>query len=161
MTSKRIVSMLLAFVLLAVCVPLSAPSAAAATLMWPVPGHTALSRGWINGSHYGLDIHDSSINGATIVAAMGGRVTHKWTCGTQHYGSYGDCNGFGTGIVIRGNDGRDYNYGHMQAGSIPSNVYVGATVNTGDMIGRVGTTGNSTGPHLHFGISNGGNYWTG
>lgn len=161
MTSKRIVSILLAFVLLAVCVPLSAPSVAAATLMWPVPGHTALSRGWINGSHYGLDIHDSSINGATIVAAMGGRVTHKWTCGTQHYGSYGDCNGFGTGIVIRGNDGRDYNYGHMQAGSIPSNVYVGATVNTGDMIGRVGTTGNSTGPHLHFGISNGGNYWTG
>ena len=71
MTSKRIVSMLLVVMLLVLCVSFSAPSAdAAATLMWPVPGHTALSRGWISGSHYGLDIHDSSINGATIVGAL-------------------------------------------------------------------------------------------
>ena len=46
----------------------------------------------------------------------------------------------------------------MQAGSIPSNVYVGAMVASNQMIGRVGTTGYSTGNHLHFGISLG-KYW--
>ena len=70
----------------------------------------------------------------------------------------GDCSGFGTGLVIAGDDGRIYQYAHMQAGSIPANVYWSARVEAGQTIGAVGTTGNSTGNHLHFGISIG-NYW--
>ena len=46
----------------------------------------------------------------------------------------------------------------MQGGSIPSNVYRGARVEQGQTLGAVGTTGNSTGYHLHFAISIG-NYW--
>ena len=70
----------------------------------------------------------------------------------------GDCNGFGTGLVILGDDGRYYQYCHMQANSIPTSAYRTCHVTAGQMIGRVGTTGNSSGNHLHFGISVG-NYW--
>lgn len=36
--------------------------------------------------------------------------------------------------------------------SMPSSVYVGATVNRGDYLGKTSTTGQSTGPHLHIGL---------
>ena len=132
-------------------IPVSNLAKGANALYWPVPGHTTLSQGWHNGN--AIDISDSSIAGAKIIAAMGGKVIVIHLCGTQHYGSFGDCNGFGTGLVIAGDDGRVYQYCHMQAGSIPSNVYYGAYVSAGQEIGKVGTTGNSTGNHLHFGIS--------
>ena len=131
---------------------------AGVTLYWPVPGHTNRSQGLHNKN--AIDISDASIAGATVVAAIGGTVTYKFTCGSQHYGSTGDCNGFGTGLVIAGTDGRTYQYAHMQAGSIPGNIVKGSTVSGGQMIGRVGTTGNSSGNHLHFGICYG-NYWSG
>lgn len=130
-------------------------TAHAASLYWPVPGHT--SHGAMHNGN-AIDITDGSINGANVYAAMGGKVTTIYKCGTKHYGSYGDCNGFGTGIAIKGDDGRIYQYAHMQAGSMPSYVYYGARINGGQLIGKVGTTGNSSGPHLHFGISYG-NYW--
>ena len=125
-------------------------------LFWPVPGHTSLSQGFHDGN--AIDISDGNIAGATVIAAIGGTVTSIYLCPDQHYGSTGDCNGFGTGLVINGDDGRVYQYAHMKAGSIPSNVYHGARVEAGQTIGAVGTTGNSSGNHLHFGISIG-NYW--
>ena len=131
-------------------------AAKAVQLVWPVPGHTSLSRGFHDGN--AIDISDGSIAGANVVAAIGGTVTHIYLCGTQHYGSMGDCNGFGIGLVIAGDDGRTYQYAHMKAGSIPSNVYKTARVSTGQTIGAVGTTGNSSGNHLHFAISIG-DYW--
>ena len=126
-------------------------SRAAETLVWPVPGHTALSQGFHNGN--AIDISDGSISGANVYAAMGGKVINIFLCTSQHYGSTGDCNGFGTGLVIQGTDGRIYQYAHMQGGSIPSNVYYGADVAKGQLIGKVGCTGNASGAHLHFGIS--------
>lgn len=129
---------------------------AADNLVWPVPGHTGLSRGYHDGK--AIDICDGTIAGATVVAAYSGVVTHKFVCSSQHFGSYGECKGFGNGIVIKGYDGRIYQYAHMQANSIPSDVYVGATIRAGQKIGCVGTTGNSSGNHLHFGISYNG-YW--
>ena len=160
MYEKRMLSLMLA-VLMVVC--LLPTTALAATLVWPVPGHKSLSQGFYynnaNEYHYGIDISDGSITGATIVAAMGGTVKYVRNCTQHHPGSQHNCYGFGTGVVIIGDDGRAYQYAHMQGGSVPSNVYVGARVEAGQMIGRVGQTGDATGPHLHFGISNGQNYW--
>lgn len=153
---KAISFLLVLMILISVFASLSF-STLAATLYWPVPGHTRLSQGYHGGN--AIDINDSTIGGAPVIAAMGGTVTTIYQCPTQHYGSYGDCKGFGTGLVIRGDDGRTYQYAHMQGGSIPADVYYGAYVSAGKMIGRVGTTGYSSGNHLHFGISYTANYW--
>ena len=148
----KITSLLLAVVMLFACVPFVAlPSDAAPTLYWPVPGHTNLSQGWHDGN--AIDINDGSISGAPVIAAIGGTVKGIYLC-TQNHQNYGDCGGFGTGLIILGDDNRLYQYAHMQGGSIPAHVYYGARVNAGQMIGRVGNTGYSTGPHLHFAIAN-------
>lgn len=151
--TKRFFAVLLAVIMLTSAFVFTS---SAATLVWPVPGHTSLSQGFHDGK--AIDISDGNIAGATVVAAMSGTVTHIFLCGEQHYGSMHDCNGFGTGLVILGDDGRYYQYCHMQADSIPTDAYRTCRVSAGQMIGRVGTTGNSSGYHLHFGISTG-NYW--
>ena len=69
---KRILSMLLVLVLMATLVPVSA--SAAVTIYWPVPGHTRLSQGYH--ANNAIDISDGSINGATVIAAASGTVTH-------------------------------------------------------------------------------------
>ncbi|URN12167.1 M23 family metallopeptidase [Streptomyces radiopugnans] len=55
---------------------------------------------------------------------------------------------YGNQVVIRHSDGRYSQYGHLSSLSVSA----GQTVNTGQQIGAVGSTGNSTGPHLHFEI---------
>ena len=114
---KRILSMLLVLVLMATLVPVSA--SAAVTIYWPVPGHTRLSQGYH--ANNAIDISDGSINGATVIAAASGTVTHIYLCSNTHNDSYSiqhpestDCNGFGTGLVIKADDGRIYQYAHMQ-----------------------------------------------
>ena len=154
---KRGLSILLVLCMVLALLPAMNLQANAANLLWPVPGHTTLSQGYHGGN--AIDISDGSIAGATIVAAMGGTVSHIFLCGEQHYGSNHNCNGFGTGLAIIGDDGRAYQYAHMQANSIPADVYHGARVERGQVIGKVGQTGNATGPHLHFGISYTRNYW--
>ena len=125
-----------------------------ANLVWPVPSSKKITQGF----HDKNAIDIGAPIGTKIVAAQSGVVTKTFRC-TQTHHNYGDCNGFGTGVVIRGDDGRAYQYAHMQANSIPSNVYVGARVNAGQQIGCVGQTGYAYGPHLHFGISYNANYW--
>lgn len=84
-------------------------------------------------AHTGLDIATST--GTPIKAAASGTVTFA-----GYKGSYGNM------IVITHANGIQTYYGHCSA------LYVsaGATVSQGQTIGAVGSTGNSTGPHLHL-----------
>ena len=85
--------------------------------------------------HTGTDI--GAGYGAQIVAADSGTVTLAgWNSG------YGYC------VIINHGGGRSTLYGHMSS----YNVSAGQSVQKGQKIGNVGSTGNSTGPHLHFEI---------
>lgn len=100
-------------------------------------------------NHHGVDFARNSkgvVNGMPVLAAKSGTVVIskalKRANGT--YKSYGEY------ILINHGDGTLSLYAHMQAGS--RKVQTGAWVNQGQQIGNVGSTGNSTGPHLHFEI---------
>jgi murein DD-endopeptidase MepM/ murein hydrolase activator NlpD len=59
-------------------------------------------------------------------------------------------NGPGNSIVEDIGGGRYVGYAHFKPGSIPAGVRPGARLRAGDLIGRVGNSGNSDAPHLHF-----------
>ncbi len=122
-------------------------------LYWPVPEHYKLSQELHSGG--AIDVSDGSIENAPVHAAVGGTVTRTYYCKLNHEGEYSDCNGFGTGLVIAGDDGRIYQYAHLYPESMPAYVYKGARIEAGQQVGEVGNTGNSSGPHLHFEISSG------
>ena len=118
----------------------------ATTHIWPVPGHYDLSSpyGWRNCPYHGREYHSGidipAPSGTPIEATKNGIVISSgWN------GGYGNC------VVIQHSDGGKTLYAHMKS------IYVSVNqeVSQGDVIGGVGTTGNSTGNHLHFEI------WTG
>jgi murein DD-endopeptidase MepM/ murein hydrolase activator NlpD/cell division protein FtsL len=118
-------------------------------LLWPVPGFMHISSGYGNRPnpfnrrvtqfHSGIDIAGAGIRGANVVAAKSGYVI------TAADGWNG---GYGTWVIIDHGDGLVTRYAHLLLSSIT--VTVGQYVRVGDVIGRVGSTGQSTGPHLHF-----------
>jgi len=109
---------------------------------WPVPGYYHISSPfgprW-GRMHKGIDIAGGGIHGKNIVAAASGRVIHTVTYNNSGYGYY---------MIIDHGNGYSTLYGHCSA----INVSNGQTVSKGQIIGRVGNTGRSTGPHLHFEI---------
>lgn len=121
--------------------------------VWPCPGFYYListfdeDRGSSN--HGALDIAGSGIYGAQVIAAREGTVVSSFNGCTHDYGKSESCGcggGYGNYVVIEHSDGKTSLYGHLSA------VYVsyGDYVSTGQLIGLVGSTGYSTGPHLHF-----------
>lgn len=98
-------------------------------------------------NHNGIDISHSTNTSAKIVAAASGEVilVVDNIPGKTDYASYGNH------IIIKHSDGYYTLYGHMAPGSLL--VKVGDKVNAGQQIGTMGTTGSSTGNHLHFEIS--------
>ncbi len=104
---------------------------------------------WRSGMHYGIDIAGSGIGGTNICAAQSGKVIKASNTCTHNFGKYyrDSCGGgYGNYIIIDHGGGMSTLYAHC--GSI--NVTYGQYVNKGDVIGTVGTTGWSTGYHLHF-----------
>lgn len=125
------------------------------SFIWPTKGANAISSrfgyrsasisGW--SFHGGIDIvlgYGSSAGIPVIASASGTVVT-----------AYSGWSGYGHTVVIDHGNGIKTRYAHMYPGSIA--VRVGQKVYQGQQIGRIGSTGNSTGPHLHFEVLVGGN----
>lgn len=117
-----------------------------AGFIWPLPQKYIISSGWgyrkdpFTGKqayHNGLDIATSGTS-PEIYAIAGGEVV---TAGGNAY------TGYGYYVIIDHGGGYQSLYGHMN--KWPS-VSTGDTVKQGQVIGYVGTTGRSTGKHLHF-----------
>lgn len=101
-----------------------------------VTSRTYISSFWGDGrGHRGVDI--ASPYGSDIYAAMDGVVTFS---GTK--GAYGRC------IIIKHSDGLETLYSHNSRNL----VKVGEIVSAGELIAKVGATGNATGNHLHFSV---------
>ena len=66
--------------------------------------------------------------------------------------SAGEADGYGLCVVVEGQDGYQSRYAHCSALS----VHAGQEVKQGDIVGRVGSTGSSTGPHLHLEVTHNG-----
>ncbi|MFJ8776461.1 M23 family metallopeptidase [Streptomyces microflavus] len=88
---------------------------------------------WSSGSHSGVDFMAAS--GSSVVAVGAGTVVEAGWGGA-----------YGNNIVLRMTDGTYTQYGHLSS----IGVSVGQSVTSGRQIGLSGSTGNSTGPHLHF-----------
>lgn len=118
---------------------------------YPTPGHTIITTSFgevynlvdpAGSAHTGADIAGAEINCSPIYAIQGGTVV------TSGYSNYG----YGNYIIINHGQCLDNKasyislYGHCSSLAVEE----GQTVEKGQLIGFVGTTGNSTGPHLHL-----------
>ncbi|MCH5205289.1 MAG: peptidoglycan DD-metalloendopeptidase family protein, partial [Oscillospiraceae bacterium] len=106
---------------------------------------------WRGGQHRGLDItgSGSSIAGAKIHAAQSGTVIAVYNGCKHNYGKNYSCGcggGYGNYIIVDHGGGVSTMYAHTWG----INVSTGQRVTQGDVLGNVGTTGWSTGYHLHF-----------
>lgn len=119
-------------------------------LGWPCPSSSRITSpyGWrvlfgVSDFHTGIDI--GATMGSNICAAESGTVILS---------SYGWNGGYGNYIIINHGNGITTRYAHA------SQLYVsvGQTVTKGQVIAAVGTTGNSTGPHLHFEVRENGSH---
>ena len=117
---------------------------------WPCPASTYITssfgnrlhpilKSWI--FHTGLDIGCSS--GKDILAAASGKVIMS-----QVYGGYGNC------VMIDHGGGIVTLYGHASKLCVSK----GDVVKRGQVVAKVGSTGRSTGPHLHFEVRKNGEY---
>lgn len=131
-------------------------------LAWPIPGYHDRSsdygyRSFDSSFHKGIDIQ-GGVLGAQVVAADDGVVVTAINYCTHNYGKNYSCGcggGYGNYVTIAHSDGvYSTLYAHCQ--SIV--VSAGQTVTKGQLIGYAGTTGYSTGPHLHFEIHKNGNH---
>ncbi len=110
----------------------------------PVVGYS-ITTGWMGYSgHTGVDFSGSGISGKPVLAAKAGTVVTS----TALRNSNGTYRSYGEYIVINHHDGTMTLYAHGAPGS--RLVIPGQTVSQGQQIMSVGTTGNSTGYHLHF-----------
>ncbi|MDR6977967.1 murein DD-endopeptidase MepM/ murein hydrolase activator NlpD [Streptomyces sp. 3330] len=118
------------------------------SLVSPVSASTgtpyhATGSSWSKGYHTGVDFPVPT--GTTVKAVKSGEVVSAGWAGS-----------FGYQVIIRHADGRYSQYAHLSAISVRD----GQSVGGGQRIGRSGSTGNSTGPHLHFEVRTGPGFGT-
>lgn len=110
-------------------------------MAWPAQGLISQYFAWY---HPGIDI--AADVGTPIVSSQNGKVTGAYASGWN--------GGYGIHIIISGDNGIQTLYAHMSG----INVSVGDAVAAGKtLIGWIGLTGRTTGPHVHFEVRNGGN----
>ncbi|MDR6225489.1 M23 family metallopeptidase [Desmospora profundinema] len=103
---------------------------------WPVTGQITSGYGWRNGSmHTGIDIWNQQRENNVIKAAKGGTVVRAGYAG-----------GYGNLVVLDHGEGWTTYYAHLSRITVAK----GNRVEQGSGLGYMGSTGNSTGVHLHF-----------
>ena len=127
--------------------PAKVSSSSSRSYRWPVVGKINSPFGWRRHPvtrrrdfHTGIDI--KAPRGRTIQAARGGRVEYSGWMG-----------GYGRVVVIDHGDGHSTLYAHCSSLAVRK----GNKVTQGQAIATVGTTGRTTGPHLHFEVRRGNN----
>jgi murein DD-endopeptidase MepM/ murein hydrolase activator NlpD len=113
----------------------------------PVPNMKRISSGFTHRryhpilrryrAHLGIDY--AARSGTKIIASSSGKIVHKGWKG-----------GYGRTIEIKHSNGIKTLYAHMR--SYAKSIHKGSRVKKGQVIGYIGTSGRSTGPHLHFGL---------
>ncbi|MDE6775903.1 MAG: peptidoglycan DD-metalloendopeptidase family protein [Ruminococcus sp.] len=128
------------------------PTVSESGFAWPCPGFSYITSyyGYRWGkNHNGIDVGDGGImNGAAVASQSGTVITVVNGC-THNYGKNYSCGcggGFGNYVVISHDGTYSTLYAHLSYAS----VSVGQYVNQNDVIGAIGSTGHSTGAHLHF-----------
>lgn len=118
-------------------------------LIWPVLSKYSITTGWYYSTgalHGAVDFSGSGIYGTPVYAVADGYVV------SADWGINGAYNGYGNCIFIAHYNGLWTLYAHLSSIVVSE----GETVTQGQVIGYVGSTGNSTGPHLHFEVRTGG-----
>ena len=120
--------------------------------LWPLPGYYMITSPYGSRwgtTHRGIDISGSDVKGANITAANSGIVITVNNSCTHNYGKSKSCkcgSGFGNYCIIDHGGGYQSLYAHAERIIVKE----GQKVSTGDVLGYVGSTGDSTGWHLHF-----------
>ena len=109
-------------------------------ISWPISSKYGSMSKIRSGYHTGTDF--AAASGTPVGAAIGGEILQK---------SWGGA--WGNHIIIKGDNGLYYLYAHLSNKAVSS-----GRVETGQTIGYVGSTGNSTGPHLHFEVQQSSNW---
>lgn len=110
------------------------------TMIWPISGPITSEFGWRTHPIFGTEKYHSGLDiggeyGMSVVAADGGVVIYA-----------GWISGYGNAVIIDHGNGVSSLYGHNQSLVVSE----GQSVSQGQLIAYCGSTGNSTGPHVHF-----------
>ena len=140
--------------LCAACLWMSCSSAE--SFLWPVQGYYNISSGYgkrTSGTHKGIDINSyggkTSISGTVVMAAKDGVAYAVYTACEHNYAKTTSCGcggGYGNYVFLRHKDGGETRYAHLASVSVKT----GQAVKRGETVGKVGSTGTSSGYHLHF-----------
>lgn len=126
-----------------VCTGITVVQVGYGTFVWPTVEH------WLSGTDYRPDVNHYAVDFAGSL----GNAIYAVDAGTVIYAGWNDY-GYGNMIMLDHGNGWQSLYAHLDS------VLVGCAQNVGqgDLIGLMGSTGNSTGPHLHFELRYNGSY---